>query len=241
MPSEQSIKSFWNRAAEENPYWYVSSYGSYGASRNLEEFWASGHSIWAHIKRASSYKPKPSDTVLEIGCGVGRLTRAIAGEVGEVIALDVSEQMLAIARQADLPNAKFRTAEGFALPGVADRSADFVLAYCVFQHLPSYAALRSYLFEMCRVAKPGSIMAFTLTRRDWKVWLLPILRLRAYARERLLGDGPKGVYRKEWVGIRPSASVVSGVSPIRLEATALDAERILYFGRCAPVITGSDH
>jgi len=42
MPLEQSIKSFWNRAADENPYWYVSSYGPYDADRSPEKFWASG-------------------------------------------------------------------------------------------------------------------------------------------------------------------------------------------------------
>jgi SAM-dependent methyltransferase len=241
MRPERSIKSFWNSAAEKNPYWYVSSYGSYGADRDLKEFWASGHTIWSDIKRATGYAPRPSDTVVEIGCGVGRLTRAIAPEVGSVIALDISEEMLAIARQADLSNTKFCTAAGFSLPGIPDRSADFVLAYCVFQHLPSYAALKSYLDEMYRVTKPGSLMAFTLTLRDWKVWFLPILRARAYLREHLLGDGPIGVYRKEWVGIRPSDSVVSRISPIRLRVTALDAARILHFGRREPVAAADDH
>jgi SAM-dependent methyltransferase len=231
MPSEKAIKSFWDKAAEENPYWYVSSRGDFEAERDLQEFWASGHSIWADIKRTTGYVPRPSDVVVEIGCGVGRLTRAIAPEVGRVIAFDISEKMLAIARSANLSNVEFRLAEGFALPGIADRSADFALAYCVFQHLPSQAALKSYLVEMNRVIKPGCAMAFTLSQRNWAVWLFPALRLRAYLREHLLNRGPKGVYRKEWIGIRPSPAAVSEISPLRLERVALDAGRILYFGR----------
>lgn len=238
MPSEKLIKSFWDKAAEENPYWYVSSRGDFDAKRDLNEFWASGHSIWADIKRTTGYAPKPNDVVVEIGCGVGRLTRAIASEVGAVIAFDISEKMLAIARGASLPNVEFRLAEGFALPGVADRSADFVLAYCVFQHLPSYDALESYLVEMNRVIKPGCTVAFTLSPRNWVFWLFPALRLRAYLREHLLHRGPKGVYRKEWIGIRPSASVLSQISPLRLQRTPLDAGRILYFGR--PANTAGD-
>jgi SAM-dependent methyltransferase len=234
MPSEKLIKSFWDKAAQQNPYWYVSSRGAFDAERNLEEFWASGHSIWTDIKQATGYTPKRSDVVVEIGCGVGRLTRAIAPEVGRVIAIDISEKMLAIARKADLPNAEFRTTEGFALPGIPDQSADFVLAYCVFQHLPSYAALQSYLVQMYRVVKPGRLVAFTLTPRDWTVWLFPVLRARAYLREHLLHRGPKGVYRKEWVGIRPRTSVVTAISPIRLDRQALDSGRILYFGQREP-------
>lgn len=231
MPTETTIRSFWNRAAEENPHWYVSSYGRYDADRNLDEFWASGRTIWSDIKRVIGYTPESSDTVVEIGCGVGRLTRVIAPEVGRVMALDISEKMLAIARQANLPNVDFRVAQGFALPGIPDRSVNLSLGYCVFQHLPSLTALKSYLSEMHRVTKPGGTIAFTLTPRNWKTWLLPVLRLRAYLREHLSSGGPKGVYRKEWVGIRPSTSAVSETSPIQLQRRALDPGRILYFGR----------
>jgi SAM-dependent methyltransferase len=232
MPSEQSIKSFWNRAADENPYWYVSSHGTYDADRNLEEFWASGQAIWDDIRRVTGYAPGTGHTIVEIGCGVGRLTRVIAQEVRRVIALDISERMLALARQGNLPNADFRTAVGFTLPGIPDQSVDLALGYCVFQHLPSHAALKSYLTEMHRVTKPGGLIAFTLVPRDWRTWLLPVLRVRAYLRERFSRRGPKGVYRKEWVGIRPSASAVFGISPIRLDHRRLDGGRMLYFGRC---------
>lgn len=231
MPSADSIKSFWDQAAEADPYWYVSSYGQYGASRNLDEFWASGRSIWSDIKNATGYKPRPGDSVAEIGCGVGRLTRAIAPEVGRVISLDVSEKMLSIARQANLPNVEFRAAQGFSLPGIPDKSIDLALGYCVFQHLPSHAALKSYLGEMCRVVKPGGLIAFTLSSRDLSAWLMPLLRVRAYLRERLSRtQGPKGVFRKEWVGIRPSNSVISRLSPIHLERRDLGSGRTLYFG-----------
>ena len=232
MPEEQTINSFWNRAAEDNPYWYVSSHGSYDADRNLEEFWASGRTIWADIKRAVGYTPSPTDTVVEIGCGVGRLTRAMAPEVGRVIALDISESMLAIARQSKLSNVDFRMARGFSLPGISDGSIDLAIGYCVFQHLPSHAALKSYVDEMCRITNPErGMIAFTLTPRNWKIWLLPILRAKAYLREHLSSAGPKGIYRKEWVGIRPSSSDVSMISPIPFQCHPFDADRVLYFGR----------
>jgi SAM-dependent methyltransferase len=230
MASKESIKSFWNGAAKDNPYYYVSSYGSYGADRNLNEFWASGRTIWSDLKRLTGYVPKPNDVVVEIGCGVGRLTRAIAPEVQKVIALDISGSMLAVAREANLPNVDFREVEGFALPSIADRSVDLVLAYCVFQHLPSNAAMKSYLDEMLRVAKRPGMIAFTLVPRDRTTWLLPAFRLRAYFRERFSRSGPKGIYRKEWVGIRPGKAAVCRMASISLEQRALDADRVLYFG-----------
>ena len=79
-----------------------------------------------------------------------------------MIAMDNTEKMLAIARQTSLPNADFRRGSGFPLPHIEDRSVDLALAYCVFPHLPSHAALTSYLAEMYRVTKAGGLIAFTL-------------------------------------------------------------------------------
>jgi ubiquinone/menaquinone biosynthesis C-methylase UbiE len=64
------------------------------------EFWASGVSIWKDIIVKIGYQPKPTDSVVEIGCGVGRLSRAMSSEVGRIDAFDISQQMLDIAQQA---------------------------------------------------------------------------------------------------------------------------------------------
>jgi ubiquinone/menaquinone biosynthesis C-methylase UbiE len=230
MTNEKSIKSFWEEAAKNNPHWYISSCGDYNATRDLDKFWESGRAIWADIKAATAFTPTPTATVVEIGCGIGRLTRAIAPEVGRVIALDISEKMLEMARSGNLPNVDFRAAQGFALTGIPDDSVDLCLAYCVFQHLPSHEALKSYLAEMARVTKPGSLVAFTLSPRDWSAWMLPIFRAKAFFREHLSKNGPKGTYRKEWIGIRPSPAVVADISPIKLQRRELGSGRTLYYG-----------
>ena len=128
----------------------------------------------------------------------------MAPEVGRVIALDISDSMLAIARQSKLSNVDFRMATGFSLPGIADGSIDLALGYCVFQHLPSHAALKSYLGEMCRITNPErGMIAFTLTPRNWKIWLLPILRAKAYLREHLSSVAQKAFTEKNgWVSDR---------------------------------------
>jgi SAM-dependent methyltransferase len=230
MTHLDSIRDFWNAKAHEDPYWFVSTYGKYGEGRDLESFWTSGSHIWTELKRATGYVPQLSHRVVEIGCGVGRLTRAIAPEVGHVDALDVSEEMLAIAKTASLANVTFFVGDGVSLQPLPDNWADLVLAYCVFQHLPSVYTLTRYLTEMVRVAKPDGMIAFTLTPRTWTVLLLPILRLRAYLRERLSNDGPRGLYRREWVGIRPSTRRVHNISPIHLNSSLFMEDKLLFFG-----------
>lgn len=187
MPTPESIRHFWDSKAAEDPYWFVSSYGPYGGARSLAEFWESGRRIWEDIKRETGYRPSKSHCVVEIGCGVGRLTQAIAPEVGFVESLDISERMLSKARSLRLANVRYYLANGFDLRPLADHTADLVLAYCVFQHLPSQPALTSYLREMARVARPGALIAFTLTPRSGRSTCCPSC---AFAPGCATGSGP---------------------------------------------------
>lgn len=230
MSGLEASRQFWDEKARENPYWYVSSAGPY-EGRNLAEFWASGPKIWKDLKSASGYEPKPTDIVVEIGCGVGRLTRAIAPEVGEVFAFDLSAEMLAIARSSvEAANASFRRAETPALAEIADGSADAFVAYCVFQHLPDLGVLRAYLNTAARVLKPGGRLIFTMTPRTWRDSIASVLRARRWLLERRSSNGPRGLYRNEWYGIRPTIQEIERLSPIRTRNLLLHGDKWLFFG-----------
>jgi ubiquinone/menaquinone biosynthesis C-methylase UbiE len=226
----ENSRRFWNEKARENPYWYVSACGPYGG-RDLGEFWDSGPRIWQDLKEALGYQPRAGHTVVEVGCGVGRLTRAIAPEVAQVHAFDISEEMLTLARKHGLGNVTFHRTDGSSLTPLANASADLVLAYCVFQHLPSEAVLRAYLLEMARVGRPGGRIAFTLTPRDWTTTLLPMLRAQRWLRETLgVVGGARGLYRQEWTGIRPSSRRVLRMSAVPLGRQPLHGDKWLFHG-----------
>jgi ubiquinone/menaquinone biosynthesis C-methylase UbiE len=192
------------------------------------EFWASGVSIWKDIRVKIGYQPKPTDSVVEIGCGVGRLSRAMSSEVGRIDAFDISQQMLDIAQQAGLPSVKFHLSKGDDLQPLQDNSADLVLAYCVFQHLPSLDVLRNYIGEMARVAKPGSICAFTLTPRTWRDNFRPLMKLKGRIRD-LWSNGPKGLSVDEWIGIRPTVEQVRALSSWPMQVVSMGNERLLFW------------
>jgi ubiquinone/menaquinone biosynthesis C-methylase UbiE len=230
MSGLEASRQFWDEKARENPYWYVSSAGPY-EGRNLEEFWASGPKIWNDLKSAAGYQPTPADTVVEIGCGVGRLTRAIAAEVGKVFAFDLSAEMLTIARTSvPAANATFYRAETPALTQVADNSVDAFVAYCVFQHLPNLDVLRQYLKTADRVLKPGGALIFTMTPRTWRDSIAFALRARRWMVERRSSQGPRGLYRNEWYGIRPSIKEIESLCPIKTRELLLHGDKWLFFG-----------
>lgn len=226
----EANRRFWDEKAQENAYWYVSSYGPY-EERDLTDFWNSGSLIWRDLKSAVDYRPQPTDAVVEIGCGVGRLTRAMAPEVGRIDALDLSAEMLARARLLALPNVSFHQADGHSLAGLPDDAADLVVAYCVFQHLPSEEVLGDYLREMIRVARPGGLVAFTLTPRTWHTPLEVLFRARRWMRELFDGRGPRGLYQRAWLGIRPSRKTVRGLSPVSIQDTLLHGDKWIFHCR----------
>jgi ubiquinone/menaquinone biosynthesis C-methylase UbiE len=226
----EANRRFWDEKAQENAYWYVSSYGPY-EERNLADFWSSGSLIWRDLKVALNYEPGPNDIVVEIGCGVGRLTRAMAPEVGTIHALDLSAEMLARAQALGLGNVSFHQSDGQSLAGLPDNHAHLVLAYCVFQHLPSDEVLGDYLREMVRVARPGGLVAFTLTPRPWHARMEILFRARRWLKEHLHVGGPRGLYQRAWLGIRPSRAAVCQLSPVPIRDSLLHGDKWLFQGR----------
>jgi ubiquinone/menaquinone biosynthesis C-methylase UbiE len=91
-------------------------------------------------------------TCLEVGCGPGRMTGALAERFDQVIALDVSPAMLEQAgSNVTAPNVRFQLVSGERLDGVADGIADTLVCYLVLQHLPDGHVVRSYLCEFARL------------------------------------------------------------------------------------------
>jgi SAM-dependent methyltransferase len=102
---------------------------------------------------------RPDATVLDIGCGIGRIERGLAPLVGTITAIDVSSGMIEEARRRcrDLANVAFDQCSGRDLAGFRDRSFDLVLAVDSFPYLfaagPEIAA--RHLRDAARILRPG--------------------------------------------------------------------------------------
>jgi SAM-dependent methyltransferase len=102
---------------------------------------------------------RPDANVLDIGCGIGRIERALAPLVGTITAIDISTGMIEEARRRcrDLANVAFEQCGGRDLAGLRDRSFDLVLAVDSFPYL--FAAdpeiVARHLRDAARVLRPG--------------------------------------------------------------------------------------
>ena len=119
------------------------------------EFYALGLSDWADFRAAWVLRGPVGGTAMEVGCGAGRMTNALAETFETVVAVDVSPGMLDFARQhVAKPNIEWLETDGQHLPA-SDNSIDHVFSCHVFQHLPSPNAVFAQFREIHRILRPG--------------------------------------------------------------------------------------
>jgi SAM-dependent methyltransferase len=104
--------------------------------------------------------PRKRATAFELGCGVGRLTRALSSRFAHCTGVDISAAMIAQARRrnADRTNCEWFVNTAPDLRAFADGAFDLVLSHLVLQHLPTRAAIAGYLAEMARILAPGGLL-----------------------------------------------------------------------------------
>jgi SAM-dependent methyltransferase len=148
-------QEFWDAAAADDPMWHIAT----GAAADPASFFASGRSETDAFLAHCGIRPDRAQTVLEIGCGIGRMTTRLAELYGQVIGLDISAVMLERARTVlrDAPNVRLVHGNGHDLAGIADASVDAVFSYIVLQHIPTAAGQLAYLREARRVLRPGGV------------------------------------------------------------------------------------
>ena len=104
-------------------------------------------------------------SALEIGCGPGRLMLPLSEVFGRIAGVDVSGEMIALAREnlAAATNATALQNTGADLSEFATESIDFCYSYAVFQHIPEKEVVWSYLRDACRVLKKGGLLKFQVS------------------------------------------------------------------------------
>jgi 2-polyprenyl-3-methyl-5-hydroxy-6-metoxy-1,4-benzoquinol methylase len=136
-------------------------HGRFLAKHGAGEIWnwegPAGKLRWARRVKMIGAHLKPGMTILELGCGAGYFTKELARSGAEIVAIDVSADLLEIAKaNCSASNVRYEIQDACALT-YPHAIFDSVVGSSILHHLDIEPALR----EIRRVLKPGGTIYFT--------------------------------------------------------------------------------
>jgi SAM-dependent methyltransferase len=223
----------WEEIAAEDPLWAIlSDAGRKFGGWDREAFFRTGRvevdDLMARIERFGL--PTGHGRALDFGCGVGRITRALAQHFAECVGVDISPRMIDQARElnCDQPRCRFLVNRGQDLAGLQDASFDLVYTRIVLQHLPDRNAIETYLAEFVRTLRSGGLLVFQLpSALPLQMRLQP--RRSLYRALRRVGVPSKTLYWR------------LGLHPMRMRSLAVPEVRAFLAARGATVLDVDTH
>jgi SAM-dependent methyltransferase len=172
-------KREWERFANEDPHFYICTELPKG---NVEAFWQSGEAlVESELKPLMNRHKVRRGTVLEIGCGLGRLLLPLAGCFELVLGVDISERMVAqatsIAAARGIANGRFLAVDdpGRLCTGLDPfrGKIDFVYSLFVLQHIDDFGIIEAYIREVSKLLTPTGIAYLQFdTRRKTMLYFI---------------------------------------------------------------------
>jgi ubiquinone/menaquinone biosynthesis C-methylase UbiE len=179
-----SVVANWEKFAKSDPLWAIlSKPGTKGNKWNVDAFFETGRTEIAGVmKQVNEFLPTLSKRrALDFGCGVGRLSRALAGIFNETYGVDISPTMIDLARKfnKDYHNCEFCLNQRNDLSKFDSNQFDLIYSSLTLQHMsPDYSS--KYIQEFMRLVGAKGIVIFQLPCRriDSKVQRLKTLTVK---------------------------------------------------------------
>jgi SAM-dependent methyltransferase len=182
----EQLKRNWETFGREDPLWAVlTDPNRRGGRWDLDEFLATGeHEVQAAFNELAALGvPVDHGRALDFGCGVGRLTQALASRFDRCDGVDIAGSMIAEAKRINRRGDRV----GYHVNAQPDlmlfesETFDFVLSFIALQHMePRYAS--RYIAEFIRVLRPGGITIFQLPTGRLRTPITPSAAVSSSAR-----------------------------------------------------------
>jgi SAM-dependent methyltransferase len=221
-----AVRETWEKLAQQDALWAILTSSSKKARQwEITEFMGTGvkeiETVLTCVQDAGLV-PNFTGSAVDFGCGVGRLTRALAQNFSKVIGVDIASTMIATAKElhTDAVNCEFVLNVQPNLRFIRSSTISFVYSNIVLQHMPGKFAA-AYLKEFVRILQPGGIMVFQIADSPAGN---PIERIRYHLRPRtrlrqLLGMKPMMMYSLREDRVRRAIAPAQVVSVCWTNAT----------------------
>jgi SAM-dependent methyltransferase len=163
------LQKNWDQLGKSDPLWATLTFPGKENNRwDLQEFFETGKAeVAGLLQRAASFRaPRFHRNALDFGCGVGRLTQALADYFSHCTGVDIAPSMIDMARRLNQHGDRchFRVNDADDLTAFPDGGFDMVLSRIVLQHMrPEYSM--KYIGEFVRVLAPGGCAIFQIPSR----------------------------------------------------------------------------
>jgi ubiquinone/menaquinone biosynthesis C-methylase UbiE len=220
----------WKQWGKDDPLFGVAAWAGKekdGASPwTEEEFYALGESDWRDFLSQWQHYGVSKQSCLEIGCGAGRITKAVANYFDHVYAVDVSSEMISCAQKAiKSGNVEFSLIDGLHLPQ-SDCSVSAIFTTIVLQHLDNKEIGFDYFREFYRVLGGGGtiMMGLPLYQFPVETGVVGAVLSSAYALRRAFGNIRANI--KRTLGMRTMRGTQYPLKSLRLFLASLGFKNI---------------
>ena len=171
------LQRHWDAFGRHDPMWAIlTDPARKGGRWTADEFFATGVAEIGGVMADARALGLPAQRrrALDFGCGLGRLTQALAAHADHALGLDVAPSMIDQARVFNRYGARveYRVQAAPPFDAIPDRSVDLVYTSRVLQHIaPEYS--RRYISELARVLAPGGVLSFDVPSRALDAPALP--------------------------------------------------------------------
>ena len=136
-------------------------HGKFLADNGAGEIWnwesPAGKFRWKRRVKMLTEFVQPDSALLELGCGTGYFTQEIAKTGANIVAIDISPELLKIAENnVQDKNVSFKEENAYNMT-FEDNRFDYILGSSVLHHLD----IKKAISEIYRVLKDGGVIAFT--------------------------------------------------------------------------------
>jgi SAM-dependent methyltransferase len=199
--SLSGLRATWEHWGKADPLWAIlSEHGKENNRWNLDQFLETGEAeISAMFLRLEQLGLSPPlHRALDFGCGVGRLSQALAGRFDHVDGVDISASMLEMAQRLNRfeQRCSYHHNAQSDLALFADSSFTFIYSNITLQHMPPSLAL-GYISEFMRILRNDCLAVFQLPSH----FESPVLRLRRWLGSK--APALHALYRNVWHGGEP--------------------------------------
>jgi SAM-dependent methyltransferase len=172
---EHWLEADWEAKAQENPLLAIMTRPEMADAppsdftpEQLADFFARGRVLYdTHLKPLLG-ELEPGCLVVEYGCGAGRIMKAVIDGGHPCAGVDISRTMLERCGEL-VPEAQaLYPLDEDGRCAALSAEAGLVFSYSVLQHISTLSRYVTALDEICRMARPGGILAIQLNCEDFK-------------------------------------------------------------------------